>query len=199
MTKAKTELQDTLINLMGKLHTFFEESIQAGIAPEGLVQLLTEEYGPHYQDLKRKHATPVEYPRRITIEGKIAAMRKDNPAFKLGLNTSFYSPYKGLTNTVRVHHDFLLYPLGEFKQVMIEEDGTFFVPVDEGQLHVTPDTTMVVLAKISATNPTIGRRYDNTPPVQQETTPNQTDDNPHIDPKRGAKGVDQDGDTGTSS
>lgn len=190
----------TVVNLLEKLDEVFKLSIKAGLLPEGLLQVLLDLNAEDYHTLKRKHHTPVEYTRRISIDGRVAAAKKEDPRFRLGMNTSFYAPYKGLTNTVRVHHDFLIYPLGEFKQVMIEEDGTFFVTVDKDRLHVTPETAGIVFAKISTTNPTVGRRYDSTPPVQPNTESNPTGretPNP-TGSKRRSKGVDQKGNSGTS-
>lgn len=197
MTEHKLSM---VVNLLEKLDEVFKLSIKTGFLPEGLLQVLLDLNAEEYHTLKREHHIPVDYTRRITIEGKVAAAQKEDPRFRLGMNTSFYAPYKGLTNTVRVHHDFLIYPLGEFKQVMIEEDGTFFVTVGKDRLHVTPETAGIVFAKVSTTNPTIGRRYDSTPPVQPQDESNPTGretPNPD-DSKRSPKGVDQNGDTGTS-
>lgn len=166
--KAAEDICEQLFNLK-------RSAIVHGISLTGLMmELLDVATIKQMRNQFKRETSPA---RRDAIRSLVEVIQRDTPSFSLGLNTSYYMPYKGLSNSVRVHHDFIVPGHGEFFEIMPEEDGTFFVPSKtEGAdiIHITPQFTGLVLARISATDPTIGRRYEENPSNQPKTLDDST-------------------------
>lgn len=150
-------LIDQLVDAYGQL-------VVLGIAPEGIVQFIQEQ--PLTQELKHTHARQVTADRITAVLARVDMVKREFPHFQMGQNLSYYMPWRGLSNTVRVHHDFLVAGYGEFKQILPNENGTFDIPTPHGLLTITENFEGMILARVSATNPTVGRRYDHADQTQ---------------------------------
>ena len=138
--------------------------VLAGIAPEGIVQ--TIQGMEETFNLKKEHAREIPEGRLTAVSARVDMVKREFPSFQMGQNLSYYMPWQGLSNTVRIHHDFLVAGHGEFMQIMPNEDGTFDIPTPHGSLTITENFEGMILARVSATNPTVGRRYDHADQTQ---------------------------------
>lgn len=169
----------------------YYELVLAGVSPEGVIQIvqgMKETF-----ELKKEYAREIAEGRKTSVTARVDMVKREFPSFQMGQNLSYYMPWRGLSNTVRVHHDFLVAGHGEFMQIMPNENGTFDIPTPEGMITIAENYEGMILARISATNPTVGRRYD------EDKTDNKTSTSISGTTEQQAAQLDDNGNEGTGS